>query len=68
MEWILVGGRRWWLLVGLLLTVILSSAIGILYANGVSHLDRAERRRFVQTQQELPRAYGPLFYKIPDSR
>jgi hypothetical protein len=64
MEWILVGGRRWWLLVFVLLMLAMSAAIGILYADGVSHLNHKEFRTFVRRQEEMPHPYGPLFERV----
>jgi hypothetical protein len=64
MEWILVGGRRWWLLFFLIAMMAASTALAIVYADGVSHLRPNELRTFVRRQEELPEARGPLFRRI----
>jgi hypothetical protein len=64
MEWIFVGGRRWWLLLVLIAMLAVCTAISILYADGVSHLRPNELRTFVRRHEELPEARGPLFRRV----
>ena len=64
MEWILVGGRRWWLLAFLLLMTAASTAVGILYAESVGQLRPNEFRTFVRQQEEEPENFGPLFRRV----
>lgn len=54
MEWILVGGRRWWLLFLLVAMIGTCTALSILYADSVSHLRPNELRTFIRRHEELP--------------
>ena len=64
MEWILVGGRRWWLLFLLLAMMAVSTTLSILYADSVSHLRPNELHTFIRHQEELPEGRGPLFRRV----
>jgi hypothetical protein len=64
MEWILVGGSRWWLLLLLIAIVAGSATVEILYADSVSHLRPNELRTFIRRQEEIPEPRGPLFGRI----
>lgn len=66
MEWILIGGRRWWLLGALVLAMLISSALAILYADAVSQLSPSELRTFVRRREETPRPYGPMFGRVQE--
>jgi hypothetical protein len=67
MEWILVGGRRWWLLIGLLLMMAVSVAMLLLLADGVSHLNPTEQRQFFRYEEKFPQPRGPLLRHLPES-
>jgi hypothetical protein len=64
MEWIMVGGRRWWVLLLLVAMVALSTTLGILYADSVSRLRPNELRTFIRRGEELPEPRGPLFGRV----
>lgn len=64
MEWIVVGGRRWWLLAFLLLGLALTAGSLIVYADGVSHLNHRELRSLIRREEETPKSYGPIFERI----
>ncbi len=66
MEWILVG-RRLWLLLGLLLILALGVAGMFLLADGVSHLNPTEQRRFFRYEENFPQPRGPLLRHLPES-
>ncbi len=64
MEWILVR-RRLIALLLLLLAVAAASAIGILYATSVGHLNKKQLRHFAHEQRLYPRGYGgPIVERV----
>ncbi len=59
--------QRVFLVAGFLFFVALATAAGLLYANGVSHLNRNELRHFVHRQAEEPKSSeeAPIVERIP---
>jgi hypothetical protein len=63
-EWLLVGRRRFWIALAVLLALGFILAVQLLYLDGVSHLNHNELRQFVHRQERYPRAYGPLLERL----
>lgn len=63
-EWLLVGKRRFWIVLGFLLALAIAVTVQLLYADGVSHLNHSELRRFVHRQERYPHTYGPLLERL----
>jgi hypothetical protein len=67
MEWIVAGGRRLWLIVGLVVMLVLATVAFIVYAQAVGRLNHSEITHFERFQEERQHPYGPLFERIHNS-
>jgi hypothetical protein len=67
MEWIIAGGRRLWLIAGIVVVLVLATVGFIVYAQSVGRLNHGELKRFERFQEERQRPYGPLFERIHNS-
>jgi hypothetical protein len=68
MEWIVAGGRRLWLIVGIVVVLVLFVVASIIYAQAVGRLNRSELKHFEKFQEERQHPYGPLFDRIHHSQ
>jgi hypothetical protein len=67
MEWIVAGGRRLWLIVGIVVVLVLATVAFILYAHAVGQLNHSELKHFERFQEERQHPYGSLFERIHHS-
>jgi hypothetical protein len=67
MEWIVAGGRRLWLIVGIVVALVLATVGFIVYAQAVGRLNHSQLKHFERFQEERQHPYGPLFERIHHS-